>query len=135
MSTPNQVASLLQTVQRMTHAMSLSAAYDGPEASQRRLVRLGERLQQLLLISLARLDPDLELEFYAVIESHPNLRQLYELVVQEDIVAICRDGLKYYAALQQKRPLTSREWELLSQGEDVCREEAKKLEQLREQLR
>lgn len=134
MPTSNQVTDLRRNVQRMSKALSLLPEDAELEDGQRRLSQLDERLRLLLLTPAARLDPGLELEFYAIIESHPRLQQLSEIAFQEELVELCREGLRHYTELEKNRRLTKDEQERLSQGNKVYLHETNKLEQLIQQL-
>lgn len=134
MGTTNAVVSFRQNVERMLNALTMLEHHEWVEDSRWRLKKLHHRLDALMLSSTPTLDPGVEVEFYTIIESRPELRQVSRLVFAEELVEICRDGLAYYAELRKKRPLTSGELEQLRSVEGEYQRAIEELRDLRKQF-
>ena len=99
----NSVLSLKHNVQRMLKALKLLGDHDWIEPSRRRLRKLYQRLGAMSLAPVPTLDPSVEGEFYAIVESHPKLRQASQLVFKEELVEICSEALASFAHVDKKR--------------------------------
>lgn len=118
MGTINSVLSFRQNVERMLYALRLLGDHEWVEDRRDRLRKLHQKLGALAMAPTAMLDRRLEVEFYAIIESHPKVRQASRWVFKQELVEICAEGLAYYAELVKKRPLTSGESEALRRVEE-----------------
>ena len=134
MRTTNSVLSLRQNVERMLNALKFLGDHGWVEERRDRLKKLHRRLGSLAIAPTPTLDPRLEVEFYAIIESHPKVRQASRWAFKQEEVEICTDALASYAETENERPLTSRESEYLRVVEEAYQRATEELEQLRQEL-
>jgi hypothetical protein len=134
MHSNSSVQALAENAKRMLDVIQLLGDHNWLKESKTHIKRIQRRLEAVSLAPAPILDPSIELEFYAIIESHPKLRQASQLVFKGELVDICKEGLAYYSELRRKRPLTSQELDQLSSVQEEYKRAVDELDQLREEL-
>jgi len=133
MDTNSNLHALMGNVKRMLTVTQQLGNHDWLNESKTQLKRLQRRLEAMSMAPVPILDASIESEFYAIIESHPKLRQASRLVFKEELVNICKEGLVYYSELRKTRSLTNIELDQLASVQKEYKRAVDELHQLREE--